>query len=91
MEQQPSDRELIEDIQRDIKEIKTAFPRDEEGSPNYVEHRLFHRDELDVKESNKVKKDRVFSNVITWVVIGTLTLVINHLLPLLSKVLNGGG
>lgn len=89
--EQRSDRELLEALERDVKAIKAAFTRDDDGSPDYSEHRLFHKTQHDQVGAIKARNNKVFSNVITWAIIGALTLAINHLLPLLNQVLAVGG
>lgn len=89
--EQRTDRELLEDLVRDVKAIQAAFIRDEDGSPNYSEHKLFHKTQHDQVGAIKARNTKVFSNVITWAVIGALTLIVNHLLPLLNQVLAVGG
>ena len=42
MEQQ-TDRELLESLVRDVKALQAAFIKDEDGSPGYSEHKLFHK------------------------------------------------
>jgi hypothetical protein len=85
------DRELIESMQREIKDIKSAFVKDNSGETDYAEHRIFHKHIQDQAEGNKNKKDKIFSNVITWAVIGGLTILINHFLPVLMQVMAAGG
>lgn len=89
--EQPTDRELLESLVRDIKAMQAAFIKDDDGSPDYSEHKLFHKTQHDQVGAIKARNSRVFSNVITWAIIGALTLAINHLLPLLNQVLAAGG
>jgi len=86
-----SDRELIEQIQREVKDIKSAFVKDSSGETDYAEHRMFHKHVQDTAEGNKNKKDKIFSNVITWAVIGGLTIIVNHFVPILMQLMARGG
>ena len=89
--EQRTDRELLEELIRDVKAMQAAFTRDDDGLPDYSEHKLFHKNQHDQIGAIKARNTKVFSNVITWAVIGALTLIVNHLLPLLNQVLSVGG
>lgn len=89
--EQPTDRELLESLIKDVKALQTAFNRDEDGSPDYSEHKLFHKTQHNKTADIRDRNNKVFSNIVTWVVIGGLTLIINHLLPLFNQVLQSPG
>lgn len=91
MGQQRTDRELLEDLVRDVRALQAAFIRDDDGSPDYSEHKQFHKIQHDQAGAIKARNSKVISNVITWIIIGILTLLVNHFLPLFTQVLAVGG
>lgn len=89
--EQLTDRELLEALIRDVKALQAAFNKDEDGGPAYTEHKLFHTTQHNRTEDIRDRNNKLFSNIVTWVVIGGLTLIINNLLPLFNQVLASGG
>jgi hypothetical protein len=89
--EQHTDRELLESLVRDVKAMQAAFNKDEDGGLAYSEHKLFHKTQhnkiVDIRDRN----NKVFSNIVTWTLIGGITLIINYLLPIFNQVLSSTG
>ena len=85
-----TDRELLEKIHSEIKAINSAFAKNEDGEPDYQAHRLVHRKQVEQLELDKQKSREIYTNVITWAVIGLISLVLTIVFqnwPLLPLIL----
>lgn len=89
--EQLTDRELLESLVEDVRALQTAFNKDEDGAIAYTEHKLFHKTQHNKVADIRDRNNKLFSNIVTWVIIGGLTLIINNLLPLFNQVLASGG
>lgn len=77
------DTDLLHKIQEDHKNLvhmfESAFTKDEHGDLELAEHRTYHKEEskkiVDKKEANA----KLLSSVLSWAVIGLLTVIGNAL------------
>lgn len=73
------DNELLHEIHRELKhltsKVESAFVKDEDGNPDYSGHRLYHRRKDLEHETLQKSKNKVLSDVATWLLIGFLTIV----------------
>lgn len=82
----------LEDSVEELKKsLESAFPKDEDGNVDYSGHRAFHRREKDAEKRSIDSLADFKKNIITWAVIGLITLVVsalgrNYLDPLLTLV-----
>jgi hypothetical protein len=88
----PENKAIIDRMLSDIRELKSAFPKNEDGEPDYLLHRAYHKEEKLEKENAEKRKENVKTNILTWGCIGiiavVLTTIIQHpsiLLSILSK------
>jgi hypothetical protein len=89
-----SDKEDINQILErhdiDIKSIKAAFHKDEQGDPDYISHRMFHRAQAEDDYETRNRKSEIMANIVTWAVIGLITLLASNFLQYLPKILEVG-
>lgn len=75
--QQNSD--LLFKIHSDLRlltqQIESAFPRDDNDEVDYMGHRQYHKDKNAENKDYKASRATIITNLITWAVIGGLTLV----------------
>jgi hypothetical protein len=75
-----SDRELLEKIDTNVNSIMGAFPKGNDGRPDYLGHVIYHRMRKDEQEDNRKSKSQVKSNIVSWAVIGIITAIISYVL-----------
>ncbi len=87
-----TDKERIDKLEQDVKALTSAFLKEEDGSPDFPGHRLYHRRRDEEEKDSKKKRSDVTTNLITWAVAGILTLVFtlmahnwSALAPLIGK------
>jgi hypothetical protein len=73
------------------KSLESAFPKDEDGNIDYTGHRTFHRKESDSEKRSLESLTEFKRNIITWAIIGLITLVAsalarNYLDPFLALI-----
>ena len=68
----------IEDIVKkqgeEIKVIQSAFDTDDQGNPDYEQHKKDHGKEKETREY----RSKIFSDVSSWAVIGIAALMLSH-------------
>jgi len=65
----------IDRLVREIEDIETAFPKDDESHPDYAGHRSYHRVQMKKDEQNDESIAALKRNILTWAAIGILTVV----------------
>lgn len=72
-------REKIEDLSDIVDEIirnlESAFPKDEENNTDYIGHRQFHRKALRREKEEIETKAALKKNILTWASIGILSII----------------
>ena len=75
----PQDSDLLIQIHSDLKlltqKIESAFPRDDNDEIDYAGHRQYHKERNTEAEDYKKSKNAIVRNVMTWALIGLLTIV----------------
>lgn len=74
-----TDKERIDKLEADIKALTSAFLKDDDGSPDFIGHRIFHKTVEEEAEDNRRKKADVATNITTWAVTGLITVLITLL------------
>lgn len=74
-----SKEDIIQELVQDVRDIKSAFPKDEDGEPDYAGHKVFHKDQVSLEEEAKRRKKTLLSNIFTWLAIGICTLILSKL------------
>lgn len=73
------ENELLHEIHRELKHltsrVESAFVKDEDGNPDYTGHRLYHRKQDLEQEAMQKSRNKVLSDIATWLIIGFLTIV----------------
>ncbi len=76
----PEEKEnLIHEIHNELKQlnekVESAFIKDDNDEPDFVGHRLYHKKQKDNEEEYLKSKALILRNIVTWLVIGLLTIV----------------
>lgn len=75
-----TDRELLEKIDANVNSIMGAFPRGDDGRPDYIGHVIYHRNKKEEQDDNRQNKLDIKSNLRSWAIIGVVTAIISYLL-----------
>ena len=71
--------ELLHEIHRELKtltqKVESAFVKDEDGEVDYVGHKVYHKKQLDSEAEYSKHRARVLREVVTWIVIGVLSVL----------------
>ena len=92
-----------QELQRQIDSVKqqldqlainlaSAFEKNEDGAPMFVEHKLYHKSQRAEEESVKEKRSKLINDVTTWLVLGGLGALFTFLYTnygALAKILAG--
>jgi hypothetical protein len=68
------DKERLDRLELEVKAIVSAFPKESDGTTDYAAHKIFHKNQTEAEESNKKKRSAVITNLITWIVVGMITI-----------------
>ncbi len=88
------DSELLIQIHSDLKlltqKIESAFPKDDNDEIDYLGHRQYHQKQINDTRQYSENKAAIFRNVITWAIIGVLTVVASsigqsHITPFIKS------
>lgn len=76
--------ELLHKIHSDLikltSQIESAFIKDEDGSPDFAGHKMFHRKIKDEEEQSNIRKNKIISSTATWIIVGIMTLLGNAMI-----------
>lgn len=75
-----TDRQILEEIQDCVKDIRSAFLKNDDGDPDYAGHRHYHKVKVEEAKEVKTKKDKITSDLLTWAIIGLITLILSELI-----------
>lgn len=71
--------ELLHEIHRELKtltqKVESAFVKDDDGEPDYAGHKMYHKKQQDDDEEYAKHRARLLREVLTWIVIGVLSVV----------------
>lgn len=75
--------ELLHEIHRELQtltqKVESAFVKDEDGEPDYIGHKLFHKKQNDSADEYSRHRAKILREIVTWVAIGILSIVGNSL------------
>lgn len=72
----------VTEINERIDHIIAAFPKDEDDKPDFYGHRVFHKNETRKLERSTESWIEIRRRVITWAIIGILTIAISGITQL---------
>ena len=71
--------ELLHEIHGELKtltqKVESAFLKDEDGSVDYFGHKAYHKRQNEADAEYSKHRAKLISEVVTWVVIGVLSVV----------------
>ena len=68
-------QELKSEVQQIRDNFETAFVRDDYGKPDFVGHRIYHKDVIVSKDRMTVEKSKYFREILTWITIGIISIL----------------
>lgn len=66
--------DMVKKQGEEIKVIQSAFDTNEDGTPEYEQHKKDHGKEKEIRET----RSQILSDVSSWAVIGIITLMLSH-------------
>lgn len=71
--------ELLHEIHRELKtltqKVESAFVKDDDGEVDYSGHKQYHKKQNESEAEYSKHRARVLREVVTWIVIGILSVV----------------
>lgn len=71
--------ELLHEIHRELKtltqKVESAFVKDDDGVPDFVGHRTFHKKVSEQEQVFKQNRAKVLRDITTWAIIGIVTII----------------
>lgn len=67
--------EIIQELKALNQKLESAFPKDDDGEPDYASHRLFHKKQSQDEAEYKASKAKVIRDISSWLIIGILTII----------------
>lgn len=71
--------ELLHEIHRELKtltqKVESAFVKDDDGMPDFVGHRSFHKRVSTEEQLFKQNRAKVLRDIATWAIIGVLSII----------------
>lgn len=76
-------KELYQELAREVRalsqKLESAFPKDDEGEPDYAAHRIFHKKQAIEEDEYRASKSKVVTQIISWLLIGIFTIIASSL------------
>lgn len=71
--------ELLHEIHRELKtltqKVESAFVKDDDGMPDFVGHRSFHKRVSTEEQLFKQNRAKVLRDIATWAIIGIVSII----------------
>ena len=67
--------EVLGELKSINHKLESAFPRDDDGEPDYASHKIFHKKQVEDEKQYKESRAKVIRDIASWITIGILTMV----------------